>query len=94
MTGIEWWCRVVFHAELNASGDTPTCNFGDDSKSEINTRGYATCGKQITVFYDSSLFAFGPNEGQEINIGPVGRSPLPLSTIRPRLKRMHRYKLT
>ena len=65
MAEIEWWCRIVFHAELNASGDALTCNFGDNGKPEINTRGDATCGNNITVFHNSGLFVFGPNEGQE-----------------------------
>jgi hypothetical protein len=56
MTGIEGWRRVVFDAELNSSSRRLACDFGDDAKPEIDTRGYTTPSNHVAIYHDSCLF--------------------------------------
>ncbi len=52
--------------------------FGDDAECKIDSRSDAACGEDITVSHDSPLFVIGADQSQQIDVGPVRRSPTAL----------------
>ena len=55
MTGIKWWLRIVFNAELDCLGRSLAGNFGSNSESKINARGDTTRGYYVAVSNDPGL---------------------------------------
>jgi len=55
MTGIKWWRRVIFYAELNFSGDRLPRDFSNDAKPKIDPCGHTTPGNHVAIFHDSRL---------------------------------------
>jgi len=78
MAGIKWWRRVIFYAELNSSGRSLACDFGNDAKPKIDACGHTTRRNDVAIFHRSCVFVCGSDERQKIGIGPVRRSPSPL----------------
>ena len=64
MTGIKWWLRIVFNAELDCLGSSLAGNFGSNSKSKIDAGGDTTRGDYVAVSNDPGLLMRGSNERQ------------------------------
>jgi len=56
MTGIKWWRRVIFYAELNFSGHRLPRDFSNDTKPKIDPCGHTTPSNHVAIFHDSRLF--------------------------------------
>ena len=77
MTGIERRRRVIFYAELNSSSHSLACDFGDDTKPEIDTCGHTAPSNHVPIFHHSCLFVCSSDKRQKISIRPVRRSSSP-----------------
>ena len=58
--------------------DLRSGKFGDDAECEVNSRSDAARSEDIAVAHDSRLFVTGADQGQQVDVGPMRRSPTPL----------------
>ena len=79
MAGIKWWRRVIFYAELNSSGRSLACDFGNDAKPKIDACGHTTRRNDVAIFHRSCVFVCGSDERQKIGIGQCVVARLPFS---------------
>ena len=64
MTGIKWWLRIVFNAELDCLGRSLAGNFGSNSESKIDARGNTPRGDYVAVSNDPGLLVGRPDKRQ------------------------------
>jgi hypothetical protein len=92
MTGIKWRRRVIFDAELNSFGRRLACDFGDDAKSEIDTRGYTAPRNYVAIVTaQTSLVKEVPN----VRFGSLADicTAIGMSALPPRANIDHRGDL-